>query len=379
MRGVFQLEKLDVEGRIYWPRNGGMPRLKQYLDDGKGTPLQDLWTDIPPINAVAKERLGWSTQKPIALLERIVLASSNPGDVVLDPFCGCGTALIAAQKHDRHWIGIDITYLSIAVMRARLKDSFALTDVEVIGQPTEVEGARQLAQASGDARYQFQWWALMKVDAQPVGGVQRKGADQGIDGKITFTDAGGKLESVLVSVKSDGVQRRDIADLKNSVEREKAAMGIFVTLEEATAPMRQEAATAAVYHSELWNRDYPRIQIITVRELLEEHRKPELPPFVLPTYQKAERVKGTRPSSRRPCSTRRRRPTLGRGLKRGLRGRGRNADVLLWGHLPPALTHVGSLVSLSGQSLEDSHGSGTVHRRRRSVARRRAPKGRMGQ
>jgi len=208
----------------------------------------------------------------------------------LDPFCGCGTALIAAQKLDRRWIGIDITYLAIAVMRARLKDTYGLEDVEVIGQPTEIEGARQLAQ-SPEGRYQFQWWALGLVDAQPVGNVQKKGADQGIDGKITFTDKNNELNTVLVSVKSGHVTSSMIRDLKGTLDREKAAIGLFITLEEATEPMRQEAATAGVYHSTLWNRDYARIQVLTIRELLEEHRKPSLPPFVLPTYQQAQRVK----------------------------------------------------------------------------------------
>jgi DNA modification methylase len=282
------LEKFEAEGRIVYRRTG-MPTFKRYLDEMPGVPLQDVWTDIR-LGSASPERLGWDTQKPLALLERIVTASSNPGDVVLDPFCGCGTALVAAQKLGREWVGIDITYLSIAVMRARMKDSFGLEDVEVIGQPTEVEGARALAQ-SPEGRYQFQWWALALVDAQPVGGAQRKGADQGIDGTITFTDKNNELERVLVSVKSGHVNSSMIRDLKGTLDREKAAIGIFLTLEEATEPMRLEAATAGAYHSALWNRDYQRIQILSIRDLLEEAKKPSLPPFVLPTYQQAERVK----------------------------------------------------------------------------------------
>ncbi len=284
-----ELDRLDAEGLIHWPTApGAWPYIKVYRDDIAGVPAQDLWTDIDPINMMAKERLGYPTQKPTALLERIVSASSSPGDVVLDPFCGCGTALVAAQKLDRKWIGIDVTYLSIAVMRARLKDTFGLADVEVIGQPTEVEGARQLAQAP-DGRYQFQWWALGLIDAQPVGGVERKGADRGIDGRITFTGQDKKLESVLVSVKSGHVNSGQVRDLKGTLEREKAAMGIFVTLEEPTREMRLEATTAGMYR--VWERDYPKIQIVSIRELLEEGRKPALPPLVLPTFQQAERVK----------------------------------------------------------------------------------------
>ena len=282
------MEKFEREGRLIYRRTG-MPRLKLYLDEQPGVSLQDVWTDIGPISAKAKERLGYPTQKPSSLLERIVQASSNPGDVVLDPFCGCGTALVASEKLGRRWIGIDITYLSIAVMKARLKDTFGLDDIDVIGQPTEVEGARQLA-VDHESRYQFQWWALGLIDAKPLGGTEKKGADKGIDGKITFTDEHGKLEQVLVSVKSGHVDASQIRDLKGTVGREKAAIGIFITLEEPTRPMREEAATAGSWHSTVWNRDYPRIQVLSIRELLEEHRKPDLPSFVHAPYQPAERV-----------------------------------------------------------------------------------------
>ncbi len=183
----------------------------------------------------------------------------------------------------------NITYLSIAVMRARLKDSFGLEDIEVIGQPTEVEGARQLAQAP-DGRYQFQWWALNLVDAKPLGGVQRKGADRGIDGLITFTDLNRELRSVLVSVKSGHVNSGMVRDLKGTLEREKGSLGLFITLEEPSREMRLEADTAGLFHSELWKRDYPRIQILSIRELLEEGKKPHLPPFVMSSYQEAERI-----------------------------------------------------------------------------------------
>jgi DNA modification methylase len=207
------MEQKIAAGRVIQPRPGAVPREIRYLDESPGVPLGSIWTDIPPINSQAKERLGYPTQKPIALLKRIIEASSNPGDVVLDPFCGCGTALIGAQQLERRWVGIDITYLAVAVMRARLKDSFGLENVKVIGQPTEVEGARQLAQ-SPDGRYQFQWWALGLVDAQPVGGVRKKGADRGIDGIITFAGQHNQLESVLVSVKSGHVNSAMIRDLR---------------------------------------------------------------------------------------------------------------------------------------------------------------------
>ena len=284
------MQRLESEGKLYYTPKG-IVRVKQYLDEMPGTVAQDIWSDESTryIVSWSDEGLDYPTQKPVGLLERVLEASSGPGDIILDPFCGCGTALVAAQKLDRRWIGIDITYLSIAVMRARLKDSFGLEDVEVIGQPTEVEGARQLAQAP-DGRYQFQWWALNLVDAKPVGGVEKKGADRGIDGLITFTGLNRELHSVLVSVKSGHVTSAMVRDLKGTLEREKASIGLFITLEEPSREMRLEADTAGLFRSELWKRDYPRIQILSIRELLEAGKKPQLPPFVMSSYQEAERI-----------------------------------------------------------------------------------------
>lgn len=287
------MEKLDAEGKVFYTRNG-IPRLKRYLDEAKGLPAQDIWTDVEAIRSWHKEGLGYPTQKPLALLERIIEASSLPDDVVLDPFCGCGTALIAAQKSGRKWIGIDITYLSIAVMKARLRDSFGI-EVPVIGQPTEVGGARQLAESLPDGRYQFQWWALNLVDAKPVGGVEKKGADKGVDGVITFSGPGGKMERVVVSVKSGHVNPSMIQALKGAMETQGAAMGLFVTLEEPSAQMKQEATVAGFYHSDLADRDYPRVQIASIRELLEEGKKPQLPLLILPTFPQAEKIEEISP------------------------------------------------------------------------------------
>jgi site-specific DNA-methyltransferase (adenine-specific) len=283
-----RMQKAYEDGLVVQIKPGAVPQYKKYLEDSKGRTITNCWADVP--QAAGNEALGYPTQKPAALLERIIAASSNPGDIVLDPFCGCGTALVAAEKLGRKWIGIDITYLSIAVMKARLKDSFGLDDVEVIGQPTETEGARQLLTQNDDGRYQFQWWALGLVDAKPLGGTQKKGSDKGVDGKITFTDEHGKLEQVIVSVKSGHVDSSMIRDLKGTLEREKAAIGLFITLEEPTSHMKQEAATAGLWHSNVWNRDYPRIQLLSIHELLEEGHKPGLPSFVHAPYQRAERV-----------------------------------------------------------------------------------------
>ena len=267
------MKKLDQEGRLYFTSRGGI-RLKRYLDETPGLSIQDVITDVSPINSQAAERLGYPTQKPLALLERIIAASSSPGDLILDPFCGCGTTIAAAQKLGRRWVGIDITHLAIALQKYRLKDSFGLAegrDYVVIGEPEDLSSARQLAQ---DDRYQFQWWALSLIRAKPMGGQEgsktgKKGSDKGIDGVITFVDdASNKPKQALVQVKSGHVKAGDIRDLKGTIEREKAVIGVFVTLESASKDMLTEAATAGFYESPGWGKTYPRLQILTVEDLL---------------------------------------------------------------------------------------------------------------
>ena len=287
-------EKLDIlenAGLIYWPPSGEIPRQKRYLDEAEAVQIQDIVTDIPPIPAQAAERMGYPTQKPIALLERIINASSNPGDVVLDPFCGCGTAIAAAQKLGRQWIGIDITHLAIGLIKRRMEDAFgdSLT-YEVIGEPTTVDGARTLAEQD---KYQFQWWALGLVGARPAD--QKKGADRGIDGRLYFhDDNSGKTKQVILSVKGgQHVNVSHIRDLIGVLEREKAEIGVYISLEEASKPMRAEAAQAGFYHSETWNRDYPRVQILTIAELL-AGKGIDMPPIqqVNQTFRRARREKG---------------------------------------------------------------------------------------
>jgi len=221
------MARLDAEGRLYYSRTGYV-RQKLYLDETKGVPVQDVWEDIPSLSGAHAERLGYPTQKPLALLERIIGASSNPGDIVLDPFCGCGTAVHAAEKLGRQWIGIDITHLAIGLIEKRLKDAYPDIKFDVQGTPQDIDGARDLANR---AKYQFQWWACTLVNAQPYGG-KKKGADSGIDGLIYFQDdAKGAAKKIIVSVKGgENVHRDMIADLKNTVDREKAQIGLFVTL-----------------------------------------------------------------------------------------------------------------------------------------------------
>jgi site-specific DNA-methyltransferase (adenine-specific) len=294
------LDGLDV---IHWPaKDKGMPRLKYYLDDSPGILIGDNWTDISPIGAHAKERLGYPTQKPEALLERIIRASSNEGDVVLDPFCGCGTAIAAAHKLGRQWIGIDITHLSIALQKYRLQDMFELVsgrDYEVIGEPTTVDAAAALARDSAnEGRYQFEWWALSLLGAKPVGGQAgsrrgKKGSDKGVDGAINFFEPSEKgkpiVKKIIVQVKSGKVKSGDIRDLKGAVEREKAAIGVFITLELPTQDMLKEALAAGHYESEFWDKRYRKLQILTIGDLL-DGADVDMPPQH-GTFKRAARVK----------------------------------------------------------------------------------------
>jgi len=278
-----EINRMEKENRIYYSAQG-KPYVKSFLDEREGKSIQDIWTDIVMTKSGA-ERLGYPTQKPVILLERIIKASSNPGDVVLDPFCGCGTAIVAAQKLNRQWIGIDITHLSIALMKYRLVDSFGLVekkDYLVVGEPEDLPSARQLAI---DDRYQFQWWALSLIKARPFGD-KKKGADRGVDGLICFVDDNsGKAKRAFVQVKSGHVNSANMRDLVGVLDREKAEIGILITLEESTKDMRTEAISAGFYHSDGWNQDYPRVQIITIEQLLKGEQI-KLPPN-LSTFKKA--------------------------------------------------------------------------------------------
>ncbi len=256
---------------VEFTENGSRKPTQELAQESPGVPLDDVW-DIPIIAPSAKERLGYPTQKPLALLERIVEASSNPGDWVLDPFCGCGTTIAAAHKLERRWIGIDITHLSITLQRYRLLNMFPGITFRVIGEPESLASAQHLAQQN---RHQFEWWALSLVHARPTGSTQgskrgKKGADRGIDGVITFIDeVKGKPKRVLVQVKSGSVHSSYIRDLRGTVDREKAVMGVLITLEPPTRDMKTEALSAGFYASPGWKRDFPKIQILTIEELLE--------------------------------------------------------------------------------------------------------------
>jgi len=283
------MKRLDQEGRLHFTKKGGI-RLKRYLDELPGMPCQSLWHDIPPINSQARERLGYPTQKPEALLERIIRASSNEGQVVLDPFCGCGTAIAVAERLKRKWIGIDITHLAITLIKNRLQDAFGENaEYDVIGEPVSLPDARALAESDP---YQFQWWALGLLGARPA--EQKKGADRGIDGRIYFHDEkeSRKTKQIIIQVKGGHVTAAQIRDLRGVIEREKAEIGVFVTMRPPTKPMKKEAASAGFYTSPGWGTKHPRIQIVTIEELLEGKKADyPAPKSTATTYKKAPRSK----------------------------------------------------------------------------------------
>ncbi len=310
-----KLDALEKAGYIDFPasESGAMPTFRQYLQDSPGSPLQDIWAYQPYTQGTlygtnqsidedvrwmprqgTHERLGYATQKPEALLERIIRASSNEGDVVLDPFCGCGTAVAAAHKLGRQWIGIDITHLAVALMKNRLQTAFGLEagrDYDVIGEPQDEGSARALWEQDP---YQFQFWAVSLLEAQPQS-EQRRGADRGVDGMLYFIDGPRRTpHKAVIQVKGGRVSSPQVRDLVGVVEREQAAMGLFISLEPPTRDMRQEAAAAGFFHSDLWAREFPKVQLRTVDEMLSGNGF-ELPPRPA-DYQPAQRVR--RPQGR---------------------------------------------------------------------------------
>jgi adenine specific DNA methylase Mod len=277
-----RMERAHKEGLIHQSKPGAVPRFKRYLDEMQGQPLTDNWDDIEHLHGSSGESLGYPTQKPLALLERIIKASSNERDMVLDPFCGCGTTIHAAEKLRRQWAGIDITHLAISLIETRLRNAFPGIAFEVHGTPKDLEGARALAAQN---KYQFQWWAVSLVNAVPFGGM-KKGADGGIDGHIYFKPDGRTTEKAIVSVKGgDNVQVSMVRDLAHVIDREKAKIGVFITLAEPTSPMKTEAVKAGYYETEFGK--YPKIQILTIKELF-DGKKPAIPLIDPAAFKKAQ-------------------------------------------------------------------------------------------
>ena len=292
------MEQMEKEGRLYFPADKTQRiQRKMFLDEYKGQPIQNLWTDIPFVNPVAKERLGYPTQKPQALLERIIEVSCPANGVVFDPFCGCGTTVHAAQKLKRQWIGIDVTYLAINLIKERLNDAFPHGSVEFEerGQPTDFASAKALAELD---KWQFQQWALSLIRARPLKEGAGKGADRGVDGFLAFYDhpaaaeklSGKKMaiprRKILVQVKGGHTDRGDVAKLLGDVNNQKFAAGVLITLEKPTKPMRIEAADAGSYkvhvreNGEAIEASFPKIQILSVEKLMDGTEHLKAPPRI---------------------------------------------------------------------------------------------------
>ncbi|MBX9730553.1 MAG: restriction endonuclease [Sphingomonas sp.] len=268
-------------GLVVQPNPGSVPRLKRYLDEQEGVPLSDVWTDIPPLNSQAQERLGYPTQKPRALLERIIAASSNPGDVVLDPFCGCGTAVDAAQKLDRRWIGIDVTHIAIGMIEDRMRQGYPGIQFETIGVPKDLASAEKLA---ADDPHQFQQWVCWQVGGYPR---DKKGGDKGVDGWFNYLAESGRIETGVISVKAgDNVNPNMVRDLGRVMERDGHRFGLFVMKTMPTKGMRDEAASQPTIETEFGR--FPALQFVTLAEFF-MGLKPKLPPLISPV-KKAARV-----------------------------------------------------------------------------------------
>jgi DNA modification methylase len=282
------MEKLDADDRLAFPsKPDGRIARKHYLSEQEGRKAADTWTDIPPLQASSAEKLGYPTQKPLALLERIIAASSNPGDVVLDPFCGCGTAIDAAQKMGRRWVGIDITYIAIDLMQKRLEATYGpeIRDAyDLSGVPRDIEAAQALFDANA---FDFERWAVTLISGQPN---EKQVGDKGIDGVIRFPMNRDDVATSLVSVKG-GRQLNPgmVRDLHGTVERQRAEMGVLVTLAPATRGMVEEAKHSGTYTDEFSGTVYPKIQLISIAEIMSGTR-PAMPTPIMP-YKLAQRRK----------------------------------------------------------------------------------------
>jgi site-specific DNA-methyltransferase (adenine-specific) len=282
-----KLEALDAAGDLYWTTEGN-PRRKIRPDENELDPLSDCWTDISPLNSQAQERLGYPTQKPRALLERIIAASSNPGDVVLDPFCGCGTAVDAAEKLGRRWIGIDITHIAVGMIENRMREGYPGIRFETIGVPRDLASAERLA---ADDPHQFQQWVSWQVGGYPR---DKKGGDKGVDGWFNYLAENGKIETGVISVKAgDNVNPSMVRDLGEVMRRDKHRFGLFIMKAMPTKGMRDAAAAHPLVEVPIGGDPnniprFPALQIVTLAELMLGQR-PKLPPLISPV-KKAARV-----------------------------------------------------------------------------------------
>lgn len=277
-----RLDQLDASGRIVWPeKENGVPRYKRYLEDMPGLAVQSIVSDIPPISAKSAEKLGYPTQKPEALLERIIKASTNPGDTILDVYCGCGTTIVVAEKLNRRWIGMDITYQSIALILKRIEESFgaqALSNISLSGIPRDMESAKALANKKDDRlRKEFEKWAVLTYTKNRARINEKKGADSGIDGTAFFRTGPTSNNKIIFQVKSGSVKRGDVATLRGDMQREDAELAVLITLEEPTEPMRKEARSAGHYYHAEMDKNYERIELVYAKDIVEGNKRLEIP------------------------------------------------------------------------------------------------------
>ena len=297
---IERLDELDKEGRIHYPKKkGGVPGYKRYLDEMEGVAIQSIINDISPLSAQSAEKLGYPTQKPESLLERIIKASSNEGDIILDAYCGCGTTIAVAEKLNRSWIGVDITYQSISLILKRLEDSFGKNSIENIqlnGIPKDRESAVALANKADDrTRKEFEKWAVLTYSNNRAVINAKKGADKGIDAVAYFQGEKDNTEKIIFQVKSGKVKSGDIRDLQGTMTLQQAAIGIFITLQPPTKDMIQTAKMAGIYQSRFMNQLVDKIQIVTIQEILEEKKRIDIRLMfeVLKSAEKQRETQGT--------------------------------------------------------------------------------------
>jgi hypothetical protein len=278
-------QKIDA-GRIIQPSPGAVPREIKYLDEAQGVSVQDVWIDIDPINSQAAERLGYPTQKPLTLLERIIRMSSNEGDVVLDPFCGCGTTIDAAQRLNRRWAGIDITFIAVDLIEKRLQDRYPAIQgtYETFGIPRDMRAAQALFERSP---FDFERWAVSRINAQPN---ERQVGDKGVDGVARFYLDKKTIGRVLVSVKGGAnIGPQFVRDLIGTVQTQKAQMGVLITMATPTRGVLDAVDHGGTYTWPVNGQTFPRVQVITVADLL-AGKRPRMPQLMLPYVQASRAV-----------------------------------------------------------------------------------------
>ncbi|SKB12210.1 DNA methylase N-4/N-6 domain protein [Planktothrix sp. PCC 11201] len=296
IRIPYQAEGINRKDDAMWGKHKGTDKVYKPHPLGK---IPEDWWLMNILNANDPERLGYPTQKPEALLERIIQASSNKDDVVLDAYCGCGTTVAVSQRLDRQWIGIDITYQSISLILKRLEDAFGqgvLEQIQLNGIPKDMKSAIALANKKDDrTRKEFEKWAVLTYSNNRAIINHKKGSDKGIDGIAYFRSEQDEPEKIILQVKSGNIKSGDIRDLQGTLTLEKAAMGIFITLKEPTKEMIKTAKSAGIYQNKYMSQSSDIISIVTIQEIIEDQKRLSIPLGyeVLKSAEKQKEVKAT--------------------------------------------------------------------------------------